>query len=367
MDSGPGGLGRIHPARLRRPGAARPASGTTGRSASGTAAARVRPGARPPGGRWGCSSRPTGRRAGSSPTCRRTVEDAGPRRCCAASSSSSGAVERARAYVTSHGLYELHLNGQPRGRPALHARLDELQQAPAVPDLRRDAAPEDGRQRRGRAARQRLVPRQPRLGRPPQHLRRPPRRCSPQIEVTYKDGRERDRSRSDGDWKAATGPILMSEIYHGETYDARLEKAGWTAPGFDDQRVGRRRRSPITARTISSRPPDRPSRRIQELQAGQDLQDAGRRHGRRHGPEHGRLGAAARAGARGHDGDAAPRRGARQGRQLLHREPAQGAGDRCTTRSRAAATRSSSRTSRSHGFRYVEVDGYPGRRSRPTT
>ncbi len=48
-----------------------------------------------------------------------------------------------------------------------------------------------------------------------------------QIQVTYKDGRE-EVIGSDGQWKATTGPILMSEIYHGETYDARLEKPGWT-------------------------------------------------------------------------------------------------------------------------------------------
>ena len=27
----------------------------------------------------------------------------------------------------------------------------------------------------------------------------------------------------------------MSDIYHGETYDARLEKPGWASPGFDDR------------------------------------------------------------------------------------------------------------------------------------
>ncbi|HVQ29578.1 MAG TPA: family 78 glycoside hydrolase catalytic domain, partial [Vicinamibacteria bacterium] len=54
-----------------------------------------------------------------------------------------------------------------------------------------------------------------------------------QIEVTYKDGRK-ETIGSDGSWKSATGPLLMSEIYHGETYDARLEKAGWTAPGYGD-------------------------------------------------------------------------------------------------------------------------------------
>lgn len=40
---------------------------------------------------------------------------------------------------------------------------------------------------------------------------------------------------SDGEWKAAGSPILMSEIYHGETYDARLEQPGWTEAGFHDQ------------------------------------------------------------------------------------------------------------------------------------
>src|SRR5262249_61609055 len=40
---------------------------------------------------------------------------------------------------------------------------------------------------------------------------------------------------SDRNWKSATGPILMSEIYHGETCDARLEKTGWTEPGYDDR------------------------------------------------------------------------------------------------------------------------------------
>src|SRR5205814_2267474 len=56
-----------------------------------------------------------------------------------------------------------------------------------------------------------------------------------QIRIKYRDGREQTVI-TDQNWKAATGPILMSEIYDGETYDARLEKAGWTTPGFDDSR-----------------------------------------------------------------------------------------------------------------------------------
>ena len=50
--------------------------------------------------------------------------------------------------------------------------------------------------------------------------------------MTYRDGRQ-EVVGTDANWKSSTGPILMSEIYHGETYDARLEKAGWSRPGFD--------------------------------------------------------------------------------------------------------------------------------------
>ncbi len=44
-----------------------------------------------------------------------------------------------------------------------------------------------------------------------------------------------DRITSDESWRAATGPILTSDIYDGETYDARLEKQGWSTPDFDDR------------------------------------------------------------------------------------------------------------------------------------
>ncbi|NSW90763.1 MAG: family 78 glycoside hydrolase catalytic domain [Firmicutes bacterium] len=54
-----------------------------------------------------------------------------------------------------------------------------------------------------------------------------------QMHITYEDGRE-DVIISDESWKYSTGPILMSEIYHGEIYDARLEKEGWDTPDYYD-------------------------------------------------------------------------------------------------------------------------------------
>lgn len=39
---------------------------------------------------------------------------------------------------------------------------------------------------------------------------------------------------SDASWKWTRGPVTFSNLYAGEDYDARLAKAGWDAPGFDD-------------------------------------------------------------------------------------------------------------------------------------
>jgi len=52
-----------------------------------------------------------------------------------------------------------------------------------------------------------------------------------QLEVTYDDG-TKQMIISDDSWKASTGPILFSDIYNGETYDARLEQEGWSKQDF---------------------------------------------------------------------------------------------------------------------------------------
>ncbi|MBN2000653.1 family 78 glycoside hydrolase catalytic domain [candidate division KSB1 bacterium] len=53
------------------------------------------------------------------------------------------------------------------------------------------------------------------------------------FEIRCEDGTERT-IMTDKSWKAAPGPILKSDIYNGETYDARLEMPWWSSPGFDD-------------------------------------------------------------------------------------------------------------------------------------
>ncbi|NOU80518.1 Bacterial alpha-L-rhamnosidase [Paenibacillus sp. LMG 31459] len=55
-----------------------------------------------------------------------------------------------------------------------------------------------------------------------------------QIHLIYADGVEQIIGTDQG-WTVSPGPLLMSEIYHGETYDARLEQTGFSRAEYDDQ------------------------------------------------------------------------------------------------------------------------------------
>ena len=55
-----------------------------------------------------------------------------------------------------------------------------------------------------------------------------------QLVIRYTDGTQ-EIVGTDDNWKTSTGPILESDIYNGEVYDARLEKTGWKEAGYDDK------------------------------------------------------------------------------------------------------------------------------------
>ena len=59
----------------------------------------------------------------------------------------------------------------------------------------------------------------------------PPVRMLMELHVTYADGHE-EVINSDSTWHVAPSPVLISEIYDGEMYDARLAQRGWDQPGF---------------------------------------------------------------------------------------------------------------------------------------
>lgn len=54
-----------------------------------------------------------------------------------------------------------------------------------------------------------------------------------QLEVNYTDG-TKEGVGTDDTWKCSTGSVLTSEIYNGETIDARLDQPGWNTSGYKD-------------------------------------------------------------------------------------------------------------------------------------
>ena len=171
-------------------------------------------------------------------------------------------IASARIYATSLGLYELYLNGQrvgdqlfAPGWTSYNRRLQyqtyDVTALLHAGDNAVGAILGDGwyRGQLGFNPKRNLYGK--RLG-----LRL-------QLEIRYRDGRS-ERIVSDSQWKTATGPILASDIYGGETYDARLERAGWTSAGYDD-----RTWTPVSRISAPNSqllaPESPPVRRIQEI------------------------------------------------------------------------------------------------------
>jgi alpha-L-rhamnosidase len=142
-------------------------------------------------------------------------------------------IQRARLYVTALGSYRVFLNGSRVGGDVMtpdftNYRKRVLYQAYDVTSLLVNgnnvisALLGDGWYGSG-------------LTWVGMHFFPPPDRFVAQLELDYADG-SHDTVVTNESWRAAASPILRSDIYGGEVYDARLEQAGWEKPGFDDSK-----------------------------------------------------------------------------------------------------------------------------------
>jgi alpha-L-rhamnosidase len=135
----------------------------------------------------------------------------------------SGPIKSARAYVCGLGYYELRLNGSKVGDHQLDPGQTDYRTAALyssydiTPYLQSENAVAvilgNGR-----------------------HIRLygydyP--RLFLQIHIEYQFG-EQQCIFSDASWKVAHGPVMENGIYYGERYDARLEQPGWDQPNFDE-------------------------------------------------------------------------------------------------------------------------------------
>jgi alpha-L-rhamnosidase len=140
-------------------------------------------------------------------------------------------ISRARVYITSHGFYELHLNGKKVGDQVLtpgwtsYSKRLQYQVFDVTSMLLTDNAIGvvlgDGWYRgtlpRGWATFGK------RLG------------LLMQLNILFTDGTEMTVI-SDNSWKTSNdGAIRMNDIYNGETYDATRKLTGWDMSGYNDK------------------------------------------------------------------------------------------------------------------------------------
>ncbi|HUV04468.1 MAG TPA: family 78 glycoside hydrolase catalytic domain [Armatimonadota bacterium] len=130
-------------------------------------------------------------------------------------------VKHAQAYVAGLGYCELHLNGRKVGDRVLDPAYTTYTKRVLYSTY--DVT---GQVNQGRNAIGAVVGKGWYSGSP----------CLiAQLNVEFEDG-TRASITTNRDWKHSLGPILDNSIYHGETYDARLQQPGWDSPGFDDSK-----------------------------------------------------------------------------------------------------------------------------------
>ena len=158
-----------------------------------------------------------------------------------------GKVVRARAYVTALGYYELHLNGKKIGDKVLDPAWTVypkrvLYSTYDVTSALKDGPNAVGVMLGGGWATERAGDIAPYYKAPALLF---------QMNIELADGRTVSIS-SDTSWKTAAGPVVSNSVYNGDVYDARLEKPGWDRPGFDDSGWAPARQEQGTAGAISA-------------------------------------------------------------------------------------------------------------------
>jgi len=146
-------------------------------------------------------------------------------------------VRRARVYVSGLGYYELHLNGGRVGDHELdpgwttYSRRVLYSSYDVTAQLKKGANalgvmlgngwynPLPMRMWGQFNLREALTVGEPRL--------------ILQLEMEYADG-SIERVVTDESWRAGSGPIVRNSVYLGEVYDARREQAGWDSAGYND-------------------------------------------------------------------------------------------------------------------------------------
>ncbi|NTV91168.1 MAG: family 78 glycoside hydrolase catalytic domain, partial [Clostridiales bacterium] len=144
----------------------------------------------------------------------------------------SGELRRARIYATAHGVYRLELNGLRVGDRELAPEVSVYDKYLQYQTYDVTEMVKSGANAIGAVIGDGWYC--GRLGLPGDSCQYGDRLALLlQLELEYADG-SRQTIVSDDSFRSATGPLVFSDLFIGERYDARLEIQGWSTADFDD-------------------------------------------------------------------------------------------------------------------------------------
>ncbi|MCP4612881.1 MAG: family 78 glycoside hydrolase catalytic domain [Planctomycetes bacterium] len=141
-------------------------------------------------------------------------------------------IKRAVVYASALGLYELHINGKRVGEDYFAPGWTDYTkrvyyQSYEVTDLIKN-----GSNTIGAILADGWYAGYLGFGKKREHYGSKPR-LFVQLEIEYENG-QIQKVVTDGNWKARYGPILETDFLMGEIYNGRKEMPGWDTPRFDD-------------------------------------------------------------------------------------------------------------------------------------
>ncbi len=141
---------------------------------------------------------------------------------------------RARLYITALGIYEVQLNGSPVGDHILSPGWTSYHNRLRYQTFDITNLLQEGRNAIGAMLGEGWFKGRFLFGGGRSNIYGDKLALLSQLEITYANGTV-ERIVTDESWQTTNSPILENGIYDGETYDARLERDGWSEPGYDDQ------------------------------------------------------------------------------------------------------------------------------------